>query len=468
MCEALTECSGFANENGGGFVTFRGWLGLGLFVLVAMCAGFAWIRAETAAPTIQGPDTIRVGAEGREVEVGLTDEGTGLRGIRAVVKHAAGESVLVEEQLAGDLLRGGGPAGTAHTLRLQIDPKALELPEGSAFLHIAARDWSWRNSFRGNQGELLIPIEVDRKKPRIQVLTGLTYVTRGGAGAVSYTISEASVRDGVAVGDVFYRGYPHPEDANRRIAIYAVPTDAPAKPTIHVVAEDAAGNVGRGRWSVVVKDRTLPEASVTLPESFLELTVRDLAEASGIDTADLRTAFSRINTEMRKANEEKIRRVTTATAAMPLWEGAFEQLSNSKVTSRFAEQRSYFVGGQKNSEAVHYGYDLASTAAAQVAAANAGRILYADDLGIYGNCVIVDHGIGVATLYGHLSRIDVAVGDEVAKGQTLGLSGATGLAGGDHLHFAILVGVTYVDPLEWWDPTWVRTHIDTSLKASSR
>ena len=449
-------------------MTARGWLGLGLLVLAAVCGGFAWVRAEGVKPSIQGPGSVKVGGDGREVEVALRDAGAGLRAVRAVVQHAAGESVITEEQLAGDLLRGGGAVGAAHTLRLRIDPKELELPEGSAFLKITARDWSWRNSLGGNQSELEIPIEVDRKKPRIQVLTGLTYVTRGGAGAVSYTISEASVRDGVSVDDIFYRGYPHPDGADRRIAIYAVPTDASAKPAIQVVAEDAAGNVGRGRWSVVVKDRALPEASVTLPETFLELTVRDLAEASGIDTADLQAAFARINTEMRKANEEQIRRVTATTADTPLWQGSFEQLSNSKVTSRFAEQRTYFVGGQKNSEAVHYGYDLASTSAAPITAANAGRVVHADDLGIYGNCVLVDHGIGVATLYGHLSQIDVAAGDEVAKGETLGLSGATGLAGGDHLHFAILVGVTYVDPLEWWDPTWVRTHIDTRLSASGQ
>jgi murein DD-endopeptidase MepM/ murein hydrolase activator NlpD len=136
------------------------------------------------------------------------------------------------------------------------------------------------------------------------------------------------------------------------------------------------------------------------------------------------------------------------------------------VTSRFAEHRSYFVGGQQNSEAIHFGYDLASTSAAPITAANAGRVVYAADLGIYGNCVLVDHGLGLATLYGHLSEIAVSAGDEVVKGQTLGLSGATGLAGGDHLHFAILVGGTYVDPLEWWDPTWVQTHIDARLGPS--
>jgi murein DD-endopeptidase MepM/ murein hydrolase activator NlpD len=265
------------------------------------------------------------------------------------------------------------------------------------------------------------------------------------------------------VGDAFYAGYPHPDAPDRRIALYAVPTNAPEKPAVRVEAEDAAGNVGTGRWSVVVQERVLPEASVTLPETFLEHTVRDLAEASDIDTADLHAAFREINSAMRSANEQKIRDLTAPSSPKPLWSGPFEQLVNSKVTSRFAERRTYFVGGVKNSEATHFGYDLASTSLAPITAANAGRVVYADELGIYGNCVLIDHGLGLASLYGHLSRIDVKAGEEVAKGHPIGLSGATGLAGGDHLHFAILVGGSYVDPLEWWDPTWIRTHIDPNL-----
>ena len=66
-------------------------------------------------------------------------------------------------------------------------------------------------------------------------------------------------------------------------------------------------------------------------------------------------------------------------------------------------------------------------------------MLYADELGIYGNCVIVDHGMGVQSLYAHLSSIGVKPGDMVEKEQELGRSGMTGLAGGDHLHFTMLV-----------------------------
>ena len=101
-----------------------------------------------------------------------------------------------------------------------------------------------------------------------------------------------------------------------------------------------------------------------------------------------------------------------------------------------------------------------------ITAGNGGRVLFAGELGIYGDCVILDHGGGLTSLYAHLSRIDVSEGQSVQKDEVLGLSGETGLAGGDHLHFAILVSGVYVDPKEWWDPKWVREHVEVRLPSS--
>ena len=106
--------------------------------------------------------------------------------------------------------------------------------------------------------------------------------------------------------------------------------------------------------------------------------------------------------------------------------------------------------------------------ASPISAAAAGRGIYADDLGIYGLCVLIDHGMGLASVYGHLSSIAVEAGEDVSQGSVLGRSGETGLAGGDHLHFALLVGDTYVNPLEWWDPKWVRSHIEVRLRRPKR
>jgi hypothetical protein len=71
--------------------------------------------------------------------------------------------------------------------------------------------------------------------------------------------------------------------------------------------------------------------------------------------------------------------------------------------------------------------------------------------------------MGVQSLYGHLSSITVEVGDRINRGETIGRSGATGLAGGDHLHFTVLVAGHPVNPVEWWDPHWVADRVDRKL-----
>ncbi|MFI5324290.1 MAG: M23 family metallopeptidase, partial [Thermodesulfobacteriota bacterium] len=76
-----------------------------------------------------------------------------------------------------------------------------------------------------------------------------------------------------------------------------------------------------------------------------------------------------------------------------------------------------------------------------------------------GNTVIIDHGMGVATLYGHMSSIDVKVGDRVSKKQILGKTGQTGLAAGDHLHYGVYVNGVAVRPVEWWDDKWIKDNV---------
>jgi murein DD-endopeptidase MepM/ murein hydrolase activator NlpD len=103
-----------------------------------------------------------------------------------------------------------------------------------------------------------------------------------------------------------------------------------------------------------------------------------------------------------------------------------------------------------------------------VPAANDGKVAYADDLGIYGQCVVIDHGLGLQSLYGHLSRIDVKAGDPVHKGQIIGTTGNTGLAGGDHLHFGMVISGEQVNPIEWWDPSWIKNNVTSKLAAAKK
>lgn len=446
-------------------MTGRAWTVIVLLALAAVGGAGLWLRFESEPPTLDVPKEVVVGLAGTDVTIEASDLRSGLRSLQVRLRHANGEKVLENERFPGNRLVGGPKPREPEHLDLHLDPKALGLVEGQAFLIVEARDWSWADFTAGNLTRVEIPVVVDLTPPSLSVETGLTYVRRGGAAAVVYRLDEEVPRDGVSVGDDFFRGYPLPAsaDALRHIAIFAVARNAPKAPNIQVVAVDRAGNRSSASWPVQLQERAFDEVRLNLSKSFLQGKVRQLARHLGVPDADPVAAFQKINRDTRAANEKRIREIASSGGSHKYWEGAFHQMRNSAVTSRFAEHRRYFVDGTQISEAIHYGYDLASTAGAPIQASGAGRVLFAGDLGIYGNCVILDHGLGLRSLYGHLRHIDVKAGQLVTQDEGLGRSGATGLAGGDHLHFAILVGETYVDPKEWWDPRWVRDHVETKL-----
>ena len=138
-------------------------------------------------------------------------------------------------------------------------------------------------------------------------------------------------------------------------------------------------------------------------------------------------------------------------------------MGSTKVMAHFADRRSYVYRGKGVDQQDHLGLDMAGLARAPVPAANDGVVVLAKFFGIYGNAVVVDHGYGLMSLYGHLSAIDVKEGQSVTRGQILGRTGDTGLAGGDHLHFAILLQGLPVSPIEWWDAHWLNDRIARKL-----
>jgi murein DD-endopeptidase MepM/ murein hydrolase activator NlpD len=169
--------------------------------------------------------------------------------------------------------------------------------------------------------------------------------------------------------------------------------------------------------------------------------------------------FVKINSEMRKANNKTLSDLQSKTADHWLFSQPFTRQSNAQTEASFADLRNYIYHGQKIDQQVHLGYDLAVTQHVGVEASNDGKVVYAAPLGIYGNCIVVDHGYGLQTIYGHLSHIDVHEGDMVKRSQVMGQSGMTGMAGGDHIHFAMQLDGVQIDPKEWWDPHWIQDHI---------
>jgi murein DD-endopeptidase MepM/ murein hydrolase activator NlpD len=425
----------------------------------AVAVGLA--RCEGTPPTIETASPVVIGADARTVTVEVADAGAGVRSLRAALVHAGGEAPLTEREFGGSLLPYLGAHSERERVDLSIDAKSLGLASGDAKLRLSARDLSWRGFGGGNEAVVEVPVSIDYRPPSLSLAPGITYAKRAGSVALVYDVSDDTERDGVEVGDRFYpsiavsgEGVP----AGRRFALFPLAQELPSDVKITVVAVDHAGNRTERTPQINIKDRAYPNESIVLSQRFLDQKIADLAGATGVNDSDKLKAFQEINTRIRKENEEKIRSAIAESAPEPLFTEAFEQMPDSQVRSAFAERRSYMLDGQKVSESIHYGYDLASLAGAPIPASNKGRVVFADELGIYGNCVIVDHGLGLHSLYGHLSNIDVKTGDTVEKGQTLGQSGQTGLAGGDHLHFAMLLRGVYVDPVEWWDPKWVREH----------
>jgi murein DD-endopeptidase MepM/ murein hydrolase activator NlpD len=435
-----------------------------LAVLAAGASALAFLRCEGDAPAVALEGPIWIGTSPREVAFRAEDPGSGLRQLEVTLKTAEGPQTVLDVRGHGGWLLGTAASDDPNWT---VSLSGQGLADGEGTLTVRATDWSWAGGFQGNTTEVSVPVRIDTTPPRIRIESGLTYVKRGGAAAVTYRLDAPAALDGVRVGDHFFRGFPASQEGDRRIAVFAVARDAPADPEIRVVATDLAGNAASRGWATQLQEREFDQVKVKLPERFFEDTVPELAAHLGIDAPDMVAKFRAINEGERATDEARIAEITRDADEPRHFMGGFLQLRNSKVMSRFAEQRSYRYDGQEISRAIHYGYDLAATSHAPVEAANAGRVIFAQDLGIYGNCVILDHGLGVTSLYGHLSEIDVAVGDLVERGQVIGHSGATGFAGGDHLHFAILVGGVYVDPLEWWDAKWVHERVEARALGSA-
>jgi murein DD-endopeptidase MepM/ murein hydrolase activator NlpD len=458
-----------AIDLGEGGLNARGLLGLAALVALVGVVVLAWQRFEGTPPSVTAPEALVLGTDPVTLDVAIADADSGLRVASVRMIAASGSRNLYEDTWPGSLIGGGAPGSHAQSVTLTLDPATLKVSDGAATVVVDARDWSWRDAFAGNRSEVSIPVTVDTRPPEIRVESGLTYVHRGGSAAAVYRLGEETVRDGVRVGDAFFPGHPHPNgDALHRVALFSVPVEAPKGAAVQVVAVDRAGNEGSVRFPAEVLERVFRKSRLPLSEDFISRVAEPLASEAGLPTEDPAATFQGVNETLRARNEATIRERVAGSDVEKRWSGAFQQLAGSQVMSRFAEHRTYVYGGRPISTARHYGFDLASTARAPITAAGAGRVVAAEPLGIYGNCIVIDHGLGLASLYGHLSTLDVAVGDDVERGQRIGLSGDTGLAGGDHLHFAFLIGDSYVDPLEWWDPKWVRSHVEVRLEPSSR
>lgn len=411
----------------------------------------AW-RQSVAAPSVTGSPPAAIGAK---TSLAFTVTAARGRVARAEVRAAQGGAPVV-------VARHDGPAAARVELRASLE-SVSGVREGGATLEVWAADDFWRPIRLGERLAAKYPVTIDLTPPRLDIVAKTPYIAPGGAGVLIVRATDAS-RVECRIAKLVFPMFPLGPEGTR-VGFFALPYDFAAGTPITVTAQDEAGNTASRGVSTDLLPRKFRTDRIELKDAFLQLKVPELLPQHPA-SASLVDGFLTINRDQRRQAEEEKRRVAARTAATPLWEGAFLQPRNTKVFSNFAETRTYVYQGREIDTQVHYGFDLASTKQALVPAANKGVVAFAAPLTIYGNTVIVDHGLGLMTLYGHLSSIGVKIGDAVNRGQELGRSGSTGLAIGDHLHYEVLVHGVSVTPVEWWDAKWIRDRVTGPLKAA--
>ena len=442
-----------------------------LVLLVSIPAVWlAIIRMEGTAPALEiGLESPFIGAS-RTVSVSVSDAGSGVRKIWMGLLMDGREEEILQRTFPSAGFFAGGKEKTVE-VKATISPQALGLSDGKGIIRVVAWDYSLRKWGKGNQVYLEKEIQIDTQAPTINLISRAHNLNQGGSGLAIYRLSEECPVSGVTVGDRFYPGYAgHFKDPAIHMAFFALDYEQGKGTPIAVSAEDQAGNRSTAGLVYHINARSFRKDAINLSDNFFNSKMPDFEryfpELAGGSRLDL---FLKVNRELRRTDSKAIVGVTAQTEKEILWNGSFLRLPASANRARFADHRTYFYGGKVIDRQVHMGIDLASTAHSPVPAANRGKVAFTGDQGIYGNMIILDHGFGLFTLYAHLSQIDVKVGQIVDKGNIIGNTGMTGLAGGDHLHYGTVIHQTYVNPVEWWDDAWIKNNITTKIEdAQSR
>jgi murein DD-endopeptidase MepM/ murein hydrolase activator NlpD len=338
------------------------------------------------------------------------------------------------------------------------------LTGGSAIIRVSAdRASTWLRHPGPVIEEVSLPVKLT--PPSLQITSTQTYAAQGGCEAVTYRVGESAVRDGVRAGSWWFPGFALPGGGKQdRFALFAVPYDM-TQLDVRLVVEDGAGNEAERGFIDKFFPNPFRSDSIEISDAFINKVVPEILSQSPelTDRGNPIDNYLAINRELRQKNAEVIKALARKSKPGFLWNTPFFMLPNGKVMAAFADRRTYLYQGREIDRQTHLGFDLAVTKQAPIPAANSGTIAFAGFFGIYGNAVVIDHGFGLQSIYGHLSSIAVKEGQQISKGAIIGKTGETGLAGGDHLHFCTLLQGLPVNPVEWWDGHWIKDRIANKL-----
>jgi hypothetical protein len=434
-----------------------------LIIIVPVC----WIlinRLEGTPPNVSFEWTTAAMGKSWHLSVTLADPKSGLQRFwAAIVKDGKEYPVLTKSFPSAGILKGGSVY--SETVDLNLEPQKLGLSDGKAVLRLAAWDHSLRKLGKGNQTYLEKEVEIDTVAPQIEILSHAHNINQGGSGLVVYKLSESCQKSGVLAGNNFYPGQAgYFADPAIHLAFFALSFEQGPGTKLMLSAADFAGNTSQTGFPHHINKRTFKKDVIQLSENFLRSKMPEFSNvvpnAANLSPLEI---FLSVNREVRLANTQTLNSLGADSEPKMHWQGPFLRLPDSAPRAGFADQRDYRYQGKTIDHQTHYGVDLASVALSPIPAANAGKVAYIGFVGIYGNTVILDHGFGLLSLYGHMSSINVQKDQIVKKGDIIGKTGMTGLAGGDHLHFGMMVYNTFVNPIEWWDEAWIKNNVTDKL-----
>ncbi len=432
-------------------------------VLIVICGAVAgFILFENEQPQIALDKKLLFLGGPIKVQLLSTDQRSGIRNISIVLRQDEKKYLLFRKQFSRQAwLSQAGAAEVRETVTLNA--QHFKVKEGVAELFVTVHDFSLNGGLKGNSTTLLFPITIDTKPPRVLVEHSHPYITPGGSGIVVYSVSEPPERHGVMIDDTFFQGYPLKGSEKRFIAYIALPWNKKKPKNIRVIAVDQAGNEGIGVFSMRYKKMKDKKDRINVSDGFLKKKIPEFQESYPELQGTAVEKYLFVNNTIRVRNAEKIAEISKNTVSEQLWRDRFIRMPGAGKAG-YADQRTYYYQGDPIDHQTHLGIDIASTARVAIKAANRGRVIFADYLGIYGNTVILDHGQGLTSLYSHLSRIATTMNKLVKKGEQIGNSGTTGMAGGDHLHYSMLVHGIFVTPVEWLDQHWINVNIKNIIK----
>lgn len=422
-----------------------------LTVFLVAIALLLWTFSDTDSPIVTLSPDLQVAGNKQVFYLETEDQDSNIASIEVKAVQNGKERVILEKTFKE----------RSKAVKEEFTLESSGIVDGPFILTVTVKDSSFWWFGEGNVTEVVKTLQMDTTPPSVQVLTIAHNIRAGGSAFVVFNASKPLSQGGVVSGKLFFPAF---KQANGNFyCLFALPINVDPKeynPKILVV--DEAANERIVPLSCRILPRKFRQDTINVSDKFLQDKMPQYQEyyperfPANMPLVEI---YLKVNNDMRQENAKILKELSLKTAQTPLWTEPFLRMPDSKPMARFGDRRSYLRNGKKIDEQTHMGEDLASLKHAKIPAGNNGKVVLARFFGIYGLTVILDHGLGLQSIYSHLSQITVKEGEEVKRGDLIGYSGETGLAGGDHLHFGIIVHGVEVSPVEWWDAHWIKDNV---------